>query len=409
MAVDDVPEFGKAVDEERAAASPSLGVGKGDQVAIIANNRVEWAVGAYATYGLGAACVPMYEQQLEKDWEFIVKRLRGEGPLRRERRPSYEQDASGFLEVDPDARSTSSCSRRAGRPTARGRQGRRSRYQALLDPRQGVRRGRRVQLRRRPTSRGSSTRAARRGTPRASSSRTRTSRRTSARSTRSSPLDGTTARCRFSRGRTPSGRPCELHALFSAGASMALAEAVDKIIDNLAEVQPTLLFSVPRIFNKIYTAVQKQIATKPQGIQVVVEAGAPKRRASSRAGRRVASPSALRDRGSPTGSSSPRCARGSAGGSSTPSAAARPSRARWPSSSTSLGIDGLRRVRPHRDEPHRDGQLPGRAAASAVVGRAIPGVRDRDRHVGYAAQRKERRRRTADRRRGRSSSTARTS
>ena len=33
----------------------SLGVGRGDLVAIIADNRVEGAVACYATYGLGAS------------------------------------------------------------------------------------------------------------------------------------------------------------------------------------------------------------------------------------------------------------------------------------------------------------------------------------------------------------------
>jgi long-chain acyl-CoA synthetase len=67
------------------------------------------------------------------------------------------------------------------------------------------------------------------------------------------------------------GQTCELHALFSNGASMGLAESVNKIIDNLAEVQPTLLFSVPRIFNKIYAAVQKQISEKPGVVQAMVK------------------------------------------------------------------------------------------------------------------------------------------
>ena len=35
-------------------------------VAIIANNRVEWAAAAYACNGLGAVIVPMYEAQNEK-------------------------------------------------------------------------------------------------------------------------------------------------------------------------------------------------------------------------------------------------------------------------------------------------------------------------------------------------------
>lgn len=45
---------------------------KGDNVAVIANNRVEWAVACYACNGVGAAIVPMYEAQLEKDWTYII-------------------------------------------------------------------------------------------------------------------------------------------------------------------------------------------------------------------------------------------------------------------------------------------------------------------------------------------------
>jgi long-chain acyl-CoA synthetase len=68
------------------------------------------------------------------------------------------------------------------------------------------------------------------------------------------------------------GQTCELHALYSRGASMALAESTQKILENLAEVKPTLLFSVPRIFNKLYQAVQKQISEKPPFIQNLVKA-----------------------------------------------------------------------------------------------------------------------------------------
>jgi long-chain acyl-CoA synthetase len=64
-------EFGKAVELARGGLA-SLGVEKGDRVAIISDNRVEWAVGAYATYTLGAAWVPMYEAQTQKDWKYIL-------------------------------------------------------------------------------------------------------------------------------------------------------------------------------------------------------------------------------------------------------------------------------------------------------------------------------------------------
>jgi long-chain acyl-CoA synthetase len=47
-------------------------IGKNDKVALIANNRVEWAVAQYASAGLGAQLVPMYEAQQEKDWRYII-------------------------------------------------------------------------------------------------------------------------------------------------------------------------------------------------------------------------------------------------------------------------------------------------------------------------------------------------
>ncbi len=46
---------------------------KHDRVAIISNNRVEWAVTMYAAMSLGAQVVPMYESQQEKDWKFILE------------------------------------------------------------------------------------------------------------------------------------------------------------------------------------------------------------------------------------------------------------------------------------------------------------------------------------------------
>ena len=65
-------EFGEAIDKARGGLH-SLGVSNGDRVAIISDNRTEWAVGAYATYSLGGAWVPMYEAQTQKDWKFILK------------------------------------------------------------------------------------------------------------------------------------------------------------------------------------------------------------------------------------------------------------------------------------------------------------------------------------------------
>ena len=64
-------QFGRRVDELRAGLA-GLGVGRGDAVGIIANNRTEWAIAAYAAYGLGGRFVPMYESELPRIWEYIV-------------------------------------------------------------------------------------------------------------------------------------------------------------------------------------------------------------------------------------------------------------------------------------------------------------------------------------------------
>ncbi|MCX7808723.1 MAG: AMP-binding protein, partial [Deltaproteobacteria bacterium] len=63
-------EFAEKVAKIRGGLA-HLGVGKGDFVAIISNNRPEWAIAAYATYGRGAVLVPMYESQSPSEWAYI--------------------------------------------------------------------------------------------------------------------------------------------------------------------------------------------------------------------------------------------------------------------------------------------------------------------------------------------------
>lgn len=64
-------EFASMVANLRAGLH-KLGVKPGDGVAVISNNRLEWAVGAHAAIGLGARYVPMYEAQDPEDWQYIL-------------------------------------------------------------------------------------------------------------------------------------------------------------------------------------------------------------------------------------------------------------------------------------------------------------------------------------------------
>lgn len=62
---------GTKVDQCRAVLK-DLGIKEGGKVAIISNNRWEWAAIAAAAYSLNATMVPMYEAQLAADWTYIL-------------------------------------------------------------------------------------------------------------------------------------------------------------------------------------------------------------------------------------------------------------------------------------------------------------------------------------------------
>ncbi len=50
-------------------------------------------------------------------------------------------------------------------------------------------------------------------------------------------------------------RTCGHYTMISAGVTIAYAESIDKVPDNLQEVKPTVLVSVPRLFEKMYSRV----------------------------------------------------------------------------------------------------------------------------------------------------------
>ena len=68
-------DFGKRVDNARSGLS-RLGIQKDDAVGIISNNSTDWAVCFFATSGLGARFVPMYEAELTQVWKYIINDAR---------------------------------------------------------------------------------------------------------------------------------------------------------------------------------------------------------------------------------------------------------------------------------------------------------------------------------------------
>jgi long-chain acyl-CoA synthetase len=253
-------DFGSQVDRLRGGLQ-SLGVQRGDRVAMISNNRVEWAVVAYACYGLGAALVPMYEAQNPAEWEFIVRdcearivfvanpevlakarpRLDGLPAAPRyflfEGAPPSEADArvgaysklltaSTVPVIEPSPDDLASLLYTSG--TTGMPKGVMLTHMNLASNISAIREVYKF-----------------------------------------SPDDRSLA---FLPWAHAFGQTAELHHMIAAGASMAIAEGNAKILENLAEVRPSVLFSVPRVFNRIYTALEQQIASKPKPVQALVAA-----------------------------------------------------------------------------------------------------------------------------------------
>jgi len=67
--------FNEAItqSEKLSAGLAYYGVQKGDNIALISTNRVEWALIDYAVLALGAALVPIYPTLLKDQVGYIIK------------------------------------------------------------------------------------------------------------------------------------------------------------------------------------------------------------------------------------------------------------------------------------------------------------------------------------------------
>lgn len=239
-------ELGQRVDAFRGGLA-QLGVGQGDTVAIIAGNRVEWAVAAYAVYGLGARFCPMYESQKPDEWRYIIDDS-GAKVVLASTYAIYEEIRDWPREVDKlenvfcmalpseDIASFESLEQRGQEHPAEP---------VDIDPLWTC---------------GFIYTSGTTGKPKGVLlSHANICSNINGVST-FFPIDHSDISVSFLPWAHSFGQTCELHSLISRGAAIALAESVEKLVDNFAEVRPTLMYAVPRIFNRIYDGVNKKMA-----------------------------------------------------------------------------------------------------------------------------------------------------
>jgi len=237
-------EFRSQTDHVRGALA-AAGVETGDRVAIIANNRPEWAIAAYAAYGIGAAFVPMYESQLTRDWQYILADC-GAKVLFVANESIRDRIASVRSEL-PDLETVVVID---GKPEGEGSTTFANFLEADTVPLAKVKTD---------DIAGFIYTSGTTGNPKGVIlSHGNLASNVSA-IHEFFPMSPDDRSLSFLPWAHSFGQTCELHGLFSMGASMGIAEAVDKIVANLSEVRPTLLFSVPRIFNRIYDGLNKRM------------------------------------------------------------------------------------------------------------------------------------------------------
>jgi long-chain acyl-CoA synthetase len=251
-------QFKKLVDDLRGGLS-QLGVGRGDKVGIISNNRIEWAVAAYATYGLGAAYVPMYESQLEKDWEYIIRD--SEVKVLFVSTPAIYEKTKDFVSKIPTLRHVVLVSGQGSELT----------YDGLL--KKGIEKPVPAVHPEGKETAGLLYTSGTTGNPKGVilSHGNVISNLLGVQG--GLPVGTGDRSLAFLPWAHSFGHTCELHLVVSIGASMGICDATDKIVQYLSEVKPTILLAVPRIFNRIYSGVQQQMESKPAVIQKLFRAG----------------------------------------------------------------------------------------------------------------------------------------
>jgi long-chain acyl-CoA synthetase len=249
-------EFGELVAAARGGLA-KLGIQPGERVAVISDNRLEWAVGSFATFSLGAIYVPMYQAQLDRDYQYILKdagaklcfcanasiaaRVRALLPNLPDLQHVIDFESPEYTELLASGRATPS---------------------PALTPND---RDTAIYIYTSGTT----------GDPKGVELTHYNLGATASALIEVAPLTENEGECSlaFLPWAHVFGGCIEVAVLIGYGGAIAICDRTERLLDYLAEVKPTLLFAVPRIWNRIYDGVIKQIEARPKPIQTLLRTG----------------------------------------------------------------------------------------------------------------------------------------
>jgi long-chain acyl-CoA synthetase len=249
-------EFGEMVAAARGGLV-KLGVKPGERVAVISDNRLEWAVGSFATFSLGAIYVPMYQAQLDRDYQYILKdagaklcfcanatiaaRVRALQPNLPDLQHIIDFESPDYAQLLASGRAA---------PVAAA---------ALNDSDTAIY----------IYTSGTT------GDPKGVELSHYNLGATASAIIEVAPLTEQEGECSLSflPWAHVFGGCIEVAVLIGYGAAIAICDRTERLVEYMAEVKPTLLFAVPRIWNRIYDGVVKQIEARPKPVQVLLRTG----------------------------------------------------------------------------------------------------------------------------------------
>lgn len=251
----------RALVESIAAGLQTLGVRKGDRVAILSNTRLEWAATDLAILGLGGVTVPIYYNSTNEDLSFILTNSRAKilicesaaqfaklqsliAPIENIESVLCFEGAKGET---PDGYVTLEELQKRGETALKHSP---TLYELAL---------------REITLTDTATIIYTSGTTGRPKGVVITHTQALSEVADAFPLLGVTVRDRslcFLPYAHILGR-VEIWGHGLTGYTMAFAESIDRLKDNLVEVKPTIMMAVPRVFEKIYNGILAQAETSP--------------------------------------------------------------------------------------------------------------------------------------------------